>query len=162
MMNLPFYHQYLAKLNPSVATLCLGFCLCLSTTLNAAEFRSVMVPKLVTYDAPSSSARQKYIISQGYPLEVVVDLGAWVKVRDQKRGLSWVEGKALDVKRMVLVTQATDIKASEQFNAPLLATVEQDVVLELVTTKVNQGWVKVKHQDGIEGFIRANTIWGLY
>lgn len=162
MMNLSFHHKYLAKLNPSVAALCLGFCLCLSLTIQAAEFRSVATPKLVTYDAPSASAKQKYIISQGYPLEVVVDLGAWVKVRDQKRGLSWVEGKALDAKRMVLVTQATDMKASEQLNAALLATVEEDVVLELVSTKVNQGWVKVKHQDGIEGFIRANTVWGLY
>lgn len=162
MMNLFLRHQNLLKQNPSLAKLCLGFCLCLTMAAHAAEFRSVVEPKLVTYDAPSASAKQKYIISQGYPLEVVVDLGEWVKVRDQKRGLSWVQGNGLDTKRTVLVTEATDIKVSEQINAALLATVEQDVVLELLSTKVSQGWVKVKHQDGIEGYIRANTIWGLY
>jgi SH3-like domain-containing protein len=60
----------------------------------------------VLYDAPSRAATPLYVVSRHYPLEVVVNLEAWVKVRDHAGALTWVEKKALGDKRMVLVTAA--------------------------------------------------------
>ncbi|MEO1948357.1 MAG: SH3 domain-containing protein, partial [Methylophilaceae bacterium] len=91
-----------------------------------------------------------------------VNLGAWVKVFDQRSDLSWVAGKDLDVKRTVLVTDNTEIKEKESADAKLLGRVEKDVVLELLSPSINKGWVKVKHRDGIVGYIQSSAIWGLY
>ncbi len=148
--------------NPSLALLSLGFCLLLIGPVNAAEYRSVLPQKAIAYDAPSAASKKLYVMAQGYPVEVIVDLGAWLKVRDQRSGLSWVEGKDLDKKRMILVTDQTDIKAAESLEAKLLATVEKDVVLELLSPRINKGWVKVKHQDGITGYIQSSAVWGLH
>ncbi len=149
-------------LNPSSVLLSLGFSLCLSAPVQAADFRSILPAKAIAYDAPSAESTKAYIMTQGYPVEVIVNLGAWVKVRDQRGGLSWLEGKNLDAKRTVIVTNNTEIKAAESAESSLLASVEKDVVLEVLSPSINQGWVKVKHRDGIIGYIQSSAIWGLF
>ncbi|HYG14097.1 MAG TPA: SH3 domain-containing protein [Methylophilaceae bacterium] len=126
----------------------------------AVEFRSIASPKAVLYDAPSTSSGKLYVIGQGYPVEVIVDLGAWIKVRDNLGGLSWVEAKQLATKHTVLVTQdqaelRQDAKASSALNARL----EQNVVLEMLAPPSN-GWIKVRHRDGLTGYILASSVWG--
>jgi SH3-like domain-containing protein len=132
-----------------------------SFSANALEFRSVAPAKAILYDAPSLEATKLYILNAGYPVEIIVNLGDWLKVRDQQGSLSWIENKHLSVKRSVLVVEKTDIKASENANAALLATVEKDVALELVSPVINNGWVKVKHRDGIIGFVQVSALWGV-
>jgi len=149
-------------LSPGLLLLGLGFLLLAASQAQAAEYRSILPQKAIAYDAPSAASKKLYVLPQGYPVEVIVNLGEWLKVRDQQSGLSWVAGKDLDTKRMVLVTKSTDIKALESADAKLLATVEKDVVLELVSSRINKGWVKVKHQDGITGYIQSSTVWGLH
>ncbi len=149
------------RLNRSLILLGLGFSLCVPTLVQAANFRSILPEKAIAYDAPSAEAVKLYIMQQGYPVEVVVNLGAWVKVFDQRSDLSWVAGKDLDVKRTVLVTDNTEIKEKESADAKLLGLVEKDVVLELLSPSINKGWVKVKHRDGIVGYIQSSAIWGL-
>ncbi len=149
------------RLNRSLILLGLGFSLCVPTLVQAANFRSILPEKAIAYDAPSAEAVKLYIMQQGYPVEVVVNLGAWVKVFDQRSDLSWVAGKDLDVKRTVLVTDNTEIKEKESADAKLLGRVEKDVVLELLSPSINKGWVKVKHRDGIVGYIQSSAIWGL-
>lgn len=126
----------------------------------ALDFRSIIPAKTITYDAPSKEASKLYILGKGYPVEVIVDLGDWIKVRDNQGGLSWVESKSLSTKRTVLVLAKTDIKAAEDAASALVATVEKDVVLELVTGGVNNNWVKVKHRDGVTGFVQVDKLWG--
>ena len=149
-------------LNPSLILLSLGFSLILPTHAQAADFRSILPVKAITYDAPSAASKKMYIMNHGYPIEVIVNLGEWVKVRDQRSGLSWVEGKDLATKRTVVVTDNTDIKEAGNATSKLLATVEKDVVLDLVSASITNGWVKVKHRDGIVGYIQSSAIWGLY
>src|SRR3954463_9587813 len=61
----------------------------------AVEFRSVGVPATILYDAPSLKARRLYILNQSYPVEVVVTLEGWYKVRDASGGLALVGGRGL-------------------------------------------------------------------
>ena len=117
--------------------------------------------KAISYDAPSLESDKLYILNSGYPVEIIVNLDGWVKVRDALGGLSWVESKALSSKRTVLVTAKAEIKSAEDATSNLLATVDKDVVLELVSPSIKNGWVKVKHRDGITGFVQAVNIWGL-
>lgn len=136
-------------------------CLAFSCFVSALEYRSIVPAKAILYDAPSVEASKLYILGQGYPVEVIVNLGEWIKIRDAAGSLSWVEGKQLSTKRMVLVMAKTDIKASEDAASSLVASVEKDVVLELLPTSTKTGWVKVKHRDGATGFVPSGVLWGL-
>ena len=143
-------------LNPSIILICLSFSLC----ANALEFRTIAPAKAIMFDAPSVEATKIFILNQGYPVEVIVNLGAWIKVRDQLGGLSWVESKNLTNKRTVMVMTKTDIKSAEDGSTNLLATVEKEVVLGLSSANSKNGWIKVRHRDGIEGFVQAIDVWG--
>ena len=132
-----------------------------SLPANALEFRSIAPAKAILYDAPSLEASKLYILSQSYPVELIVNLNNWVKVRDAAGALSWVESKSLSSKRTVLVLAKTDIKAAEDTTSALVATVEKDVVLELLPMTAKNGWVKVKHRDGVTGFVQVTNLWGV-
>lgn len=131
-----------------------------SLSANALEFRSIAPAKAILYDAPSLEADKLFILGQAYPVEIIVNLNNWLKVRDASGSLSWVESKVLSNKRTVLVLAKTDIKSAEDPTSAQLATVEKDVVLELVENRQN-GWVKVKHRDGIVGFVPVASVWGV-
>lgn len=134
--------------------------LAFSLSANALEFRSIAPAKAILYDAPSLEADKLYILSQSYPVELIVNLNAWVKVRDASGSLSWVESKNLSSKRTVLMLAKTDIKSAEDPTSALVATVEKDVVLELVADRQN-GWLKVRHRDGVTGFVQVGSVWGI-
>ena len=126
----------------------------------AVEFRSVAPPAAVLYDAPSLKARRLFILNQGYPVEVVVTLDTWLKVRDATGELAWIEAKNLSTQRSVLVKVAhAEVRRAPDENAPVAFTVEQDGLLDVIDTIDN--WAQVKHHDGITGYIRITQVWGL-
>jgi len=130
-------------------------------TASALDFRSVAVPKAILYDAPSTSSKKVLLLSQSYPVEVVVNLGEWLKVRDAQGSMNWVEAKQLSTKRSVMVTKnLTEMRVRPDVNADLVATLEKDVVLELIEAKANNGWLKVKHRDGVTGYVLVSSTWG--
>lgn len=127
----------------------------------ALEYRSVAVPKAVLYDAPSSSAKKVLLLSQYYPVEIIVNLGDWIKVRDAQGSISWVEAKQLSSKRTVMVNiNQAEIRQAADAASMLVATVEKDVALEVIDLKLNNGWLKVKHRDGATGYILISSTWG--
>lgn len=138
----------------------LGALMLLPGLAQAVEFRSVAPARAVLYDSPSAAANKLYVIGQGYPVEVIVNLGDWVKVRDNLGGLSWIETSQLSPRRTVLVTQAqAEIRQAAEAEAPAGARLEEHVVLEMLEPP-NQGWIKVRHRDGLVGYILATSVWG--
>jgi SH3-like domain-containing protein len=130
--------------------------------VHALEFRSVAVNKAILYDAPSIEAKKLYLIGSGYPVEVIVNLGEWIKVRDHFGSLSWVQAKQLTNKRTALIiADKIELKQAEEETSALVATFEKDVVVEVISTTAKNGWVKVKHRDGLSGFVRSTVLWGL-
>lgn len=125
----------------------------------AQEFRAVAVNAAVLYDAPSAKAKKLYILNRGYPVEVVVVVEGWVKVRDGSGDLTWIESKALTEKRTVMVkVPHAQVHQRADENAPLVFHAQQNLILELV--EVAGAWLRVRHQDGQSGFIRASEVWG--
>lgn len=126
----------------------------------AAEFRAVEEPAAVLYDAPSRAAKPLYVVSRHYPLEVMVTLDAWVKVRDHTGALSWIEKKSLSERRMVVVTApAAEVRERPQDAAPVVFSAAQNVALELLEVLAG-GWLRVRHADGASGYVRAALVWG--
>ena len=127
----------------------------------AGEYRSISVPKAVLYDTPSLQGKKQFVLSQNYPVEVLVNLGDWLKVRDQLGGLNWVENKNTATKPTVLIVNAVaEIKQAADANSTLIFTAQKDVVIDVLESAKN-GWVKVKHQSGLIGYVQTSAIWGL-
>lgn len=125
----------------------------------AADFRSVAVNAAVLYDAPSTRSKKVFVVSQEYPLEVVVVVEGWTKVRDANGDLSWIESKQLAEKRTVVVkAPLAQVRDAADDAAPLVFQAQQDVVLELI--EVAGAWLRVRHRDGQTGFVRATQVWG--
>ncbi len=127
----------------------------------AADFRSIADSAAVMYDAPSARATKQFVISKFTPVEVVVNLDQWVKVRDQAGDLAWVEKKALSEQRTVVVTApVAELRASAAEQAPVVFRAQHGVALELAEL-TGGGWVRLRHRDGQVGYARANQVWGL-
>ncbi len=126
----------------------------------AIEYRTVDAAT-VLYDAPSQRGSKLFVIKRDTPVEVVVGLEGWAKVRDAEGGLAWIEKKYLSDRRSVIVTaDRAEVRQKAEEGAPLVFEAEKSVALEYLETAPG-GWVKVRHRDGSSGFVRANQIWGL-
>ncbi len=127
----------------------------------AGEFRSIGENAATMYDAPSVKANKLFVASVLYPVEVIVQVDNWVKVRDQAGDLAWVEKKALSEARTVVVTaNLANVLQSADDSAPTAFQARKGVALEIAELAAG-AWVKVRHRDGQTGFVRANQVWGL-
>jgi len=130
------------------------------TAAHAVEFKSVGANPLVAYNAPSEKARKVYVVPRGMPVEIILTQNGWSKVRDAVGDLFWLEAKGLIAKRsVVVIAPSARLHASAEESAPLVATVDKGVLLDLVAP-VAGGWVKLKHRDGVVGFAKVGEVWG--
>jgi len=131
---------------------------------HAAEFYSTS-EAAVLYDAPSVKARPLFVVGREVPLEVIVTVEGWLKVRDATGAVAWVERKTLSDRRMLAVrTPTADVLASPDPAGAVVFKAEQNVLLELADPSYaanTPGWAKVKHRDGQTGYIRIAQVWGL-
>ena len=131
-----------------------------ATRASASDFRTVEENAAVLYDAPSRAATRLFVVSRFYPLEVIVNLDAWVKVRDHTGALAWIEAKSFGARRMVLVTGASaEARQRPEDTAPIAFVAAQNVALELVEI-APAGWLRVRAADGAAGYVRASQVWG--
>ena len=127
-----------------------------------AEFRSVASSKTILYEAPSATTKRVYLVGEGYPLEIIVNLGDWLKVRDPYGTLSWVESKNLQSKRTVIVkADKANIYKDPESKSALVATIEKDVVIELSDPLIANGWIKVRYQQDLDGYLQTSQVWGI-
>lgn len=137
----------------------IGFAGFQADSADAADFRSVTESATVLYDAPSAKAKKLFVVSHGYPFEVVVVVEGWSKVRDAHGDLTWVESKHLTERRTVLVRAAlAQVRETADDSAPVVFQAQQNVVLDLL--EVAGGWLRVRHRDGQSGFVRVAQVWG--
>lgn len=130
----------------------------------AADFRST-TEVAVLYDAPSIKSKPLFVLGREYPVELIVSVEGWLKVRDAGGTVAWLEKKSVGDKRMLIVRGAVaDVLASPDAPAPLVFKAEPGVLLELAdpdSVTATPGWAKVRHRDGQVGFVRVQQVWGL-
>jgi SH3-like domain-containing protein len=125
----------------------------------ALDFRSVAENAAILYDGPSARSPKVYVVNRGYPLEIILTVEGWVKVRDAQGSFAWIEAKHLTDKRTVMVkTPVADVRAKPDDAAPVAFQAQQNVLLDVVS--VSGGWIQVRHRDGGTGYVRAQQVWG--
>ena len=144
----------------TIAAACGAAAVMASLPAFAQDFRAVSEPAAILYDAPSVKANRLYVVNRGYPLEVLVTVQGWVKVRDANGALTWIEAQQLTNKRTVMVKVASaPVRQKPEEAAPVAFHAQQNVVLELV--EVNGPWLHVRHPDAGSGYVRAQQVWGV-
>jgi len=144
-------------LKARLAALLLAFA---AGSVGAAEFRSVGARAAILYDAPSARADRLFAVSRFYPFEVLVRLDQWTKVRDATGEVGWIENRALGDRRTVVVTvPVADVHAAASAESPLVFEAYKQVVLDVLEPPAD-GWIKVRHRDGQEGYVRLAQVWG--
>jgi len=129
-------------------------------TANALEYVSVSGATAILYDANSTKAKKLYVISRYTPLEKVVDLKYWIKVRDSSGTMAWIERSAVSDRHYVVVNvPVATVRQAPENKAPVLYQVSQNVVMESLGVNAG-GWVKARHQDGSIGYVKSAEVWG--
>jgi SH3-like domain-containing protein len=135
---------------------------------NAAEFRATAEAPTILYDGPSAKAKPQFLYGRDVPVEVIVTVEGWAKVRDAGGTIGWIERKALCDRRTLLVrAPVAEVRERAEDAAPLVFRAEQNVLLELAeaasspSTTAMPGWVKVRHRDGTGGYVRITQVFGL-
>lgn len=136
-----------------------GFALAVAATAALGlDFKAVSEPAIL-YDGPTARSSKLFVVNKGYPVEVVVAVEGWVKVRDVTGAFAWIEAKQLTDKRTVIVkVPLADVRSKPDESAPLAFQAQQNVLLDLVA--VSGSWIQVRHRDGGTGYVRAQQVWG--
>lgn len=127
----------------------------------AGDYRSIAEDGTLLYDAPSTKAKRMFVASRYYPVEIMVNIDQWARVRDVAGDLVWVEKKALAALRTVVVTAASaEVRDKPADDAAIVFRAQKGVALEFAEAD-GAGWARVRHRDGQGGFVRINQVWGL-
>jgi len=134
----------------------------------AADFRATADAATVLYDAPSTRAKPMFVYGRDVPLETLVSVEGWTKVRDMQGAIGWIANKGLAERRMLVVRSGVvEVRGGAEESAPVVFRAEQNVLLELAepaaspSNTASPGWVKVRHRDGQTGFVRVAQVFGL-
>jgi SH3-like domain-containing protein len=126
----------------------------------ALEYLSLADNAVIMYNAPSLKADKLFVASRHLPVEAIVKVEGWVKVRDSSGTLAWVEQKAVSDKRFVIVIELQAYVYQEaDANSTLVFQAQKNVILEWLESSIN-GWIKVRHRDGQSGYVKITQVWG--
>lgn len=114
----------------------------------------------ILYDAPAKQANKMAVVSAGYPLEVLVRLQDWIKVRDATGAIEWIPAEAIGAQHTVMVNvpQAT-VYAQPSAASQALFQVGQGVGFPLIGQ--SGAWAQVTLPNGASGYLPVTALWGL-
>lgn len=132
-----------------------------------ADYRATADPATILYDAPSARAKPLFVYGRDVPVEVLVSVEGWTKVRDASGTIGWIARRSLSDKRMIEVrAPGADVRAAADDSSPVVFRADADVLLEVAeratspATAAVPGWVRVRHRDGQTGFVRLAQVFG--
>lgn len=128
---------------------------------SAIDYKAVDPAAAILYDTPSTKGKKLFLLRRYTPVEVIVSVDGFTKVREPEGAIGWVEKAALSERRQVLVTAAkAQVRVDANADAALVFEAEKGVALELVEP-AKDGWAKVRHVSGPAGMVRVTQVWGL-
>jgi SH3-like domain-containing protein len=126
----------------------------------AQEFHSISINAAILYDGPSANSKRLFVAPRGMPVRVITVAEPFVKVSDMGGDVAWVERRALGSVRTLVSLATTNLRFAANDSANVVVQIERGVVVELLDAPAN-GFVRVKHADGSQGFVKTSEVWGL-
>lgn len=148
--------------NKTIHFLSIIFLILYFQPIYSADFVSVKSNKAILYEGPSVATDKEFIITEGYPLLVMVSLRDWLKVKDHEGKISWISKSDTDKQRNVMTLRNNvNLFYKPTIESVHLATIDKFVTLKLLSTYDKNGWIEVKTlTENIDGYIRKEDVWG--
>ncbi len=129
-----------------------------------AKMVSVTGDKVNLRSGPGINYKVKWEYGNGFPLKVTSEKGRWIKVKDFENDTGWISNKLLTGKPHMIVkvnkkkNRKINIRSGPGTKYKIVGKAFYGVVFE--TLKQEKGWAKVKHESGLEGWIKRSLLWG--
>jgi uncharacterized protein YgiM (DUF1202 family) len=128
-------------------------------TAEAREMLSVARPGINMRNGPGTRYDAKWSLAQGYPVEVLGRKGKWVRIRDFERDTGWIYRPLLAKQPHHIVKVGTaNIRSGPGTRYRLVGKAIYGDVLR--TLEKRKGWVKVRTDGGLSGWISRRLLWG--
>jgi SH3-like domain-containing protein len=126
---------------------------------NAVTLVSVKGESVNMRSGPGENYSVLWELGKGFPLKVIGKKGNWTKVEDFEGDVGWVYGKLLGRKAHLIVKKKRiNVRSGPGSSYRLVGKANYGVVFK--TIKVEKGWAKVKHENGLTGWIKRSLLWG--
>lgn len=98
-------------------------------------------------------------LSRGYPLKVEARRKGWLKVRDFEDDSGWVLARLTARKpHLVVKVEVANIRSNPGTKARRIGQARYGEVLRTLAHR--GGWVQVKQQGGVTGWVARRLLWG--
>ena len=130
----------------------------------AAEFYSIKSDKTSVRALPDPKGKVFWELNSGFPVELLKKQGDWIQTRDFENDSGWIHKSRLNKTGTVIVKankneeQSINIRSTPSLNASIVGTAYYGVVFSFLEKK--DGWIKVRHDGGLVGWIKADLLWG--
>jgi SH3-like domain-containing protein len=125
---------------------------------------SVAGEKVNLRKGPSTQYPVIWELGKGFPLRVIAYEGNWIKVSDFEGDVGWVYKKLVSKKPHLIVKinkkskARINIRSGPGTKYKVVGKAEYGVVFK--TLKRGDGWVKVRHETGLTGWVKRSLLWG--
>ncbi|MBU4235408.1 MAG: SH3 domain-containing protein [Proteobacteria bacterium] len=134
------------------------------STTSFAEMKSTSGEKVSLRTGPGEKYNVKWEFGNGFPVKILSKKGKWTKVQDFENDSGWVYTSMLNNKPHIIVkvNKGKNIKINIRSGPGPKYSVVGKAYYGVVFEKKEQkkGWVKVRHESGLEGWIEKSLVWG--
>ncbi|OGQ99094.1 MAG: peptide-binding protein [Deltaproteobacteria bacterium RIFOXYD12_FULL_55_16] len=124
-----------------------------------AEMVSISRTRAQMRSGPGGKYPIKWELGVGYPLKVVSRQGDWLKVIDYENDGGWVNKKLVTKTPYGIVkNEKIIIRSGPGEGQREVGNASRGVVLRIIKRK--KGWVQVRHESGLTGWVRRDLLWG--
>ena len=107
---------------------------------------------------PGSNHKIIWEVEKYYPVVVLGSSGEWVKFSDFEKDQGWMHRSLLaDIKTVITSRENCNIRSGPGTKYKIVMTVESGVPFKVLKTQGR--WMKIKHKDGLTGWIHASLVW---
>lgn len=100
-----------------------------------------------------------WLLSRGYPLQVIGQRGKWIKVRDFEKDEGWVYRPLTSTRpHHVVKAGIANVRKGPGTRTRVVGKLAYGDVVR--TLEKRPGWVKVSHESGVKGWIARRLLWG--
>ena len=126
----------------------------------ARDMVSIARPEVNMRSGAGTDHEALWVLSRGYPLEVLKRKGKWLEVRDFENDKGWVYKSLTSSKSPHYVVKVNNLNIRSG-PSTRKSIVGQAVRGEILTTQSRKGnWVKVKQDGGVTGWVVRRLVWG--
>ncbi|TKB11637.1 SH3 domain-containing protein [Desulforhopalus sp. IMCC35007] len=151
-------------LKVSLATIFVSVFLLISAISASAEMISIKGDKVNLRKGPGTKYSIVWEYGDGYPLTILSKKGNWYEVKDFENDSGWIHKSLTQYSPHVIVKvnrnseEKINIRKEPGTKSDIVGKAQYGVVFQTLQRK--SGWVNIKHDSGLTGWIKESLLWG--